>query len=530
MHRRDLLRSTLGAGLCAALARPALAQAQAARTLRFVPQADAAILDPMITTGLVNRNHGFLVFDTLYGVDEQLRPQPQMVAGHVVENDGKTWVMTLRGGLKFHDNEPVRGRDVVASLRRWASRDAFGNSLFSVVDEIAAPDDRTIRWRLKSPFPMLPEALGKVGAIIAFIMPERLALTDSNLPVKELIGSGPFRFQADQHVPGSRIVYSRFDNYVPRPDGATSLLAGPKQVHFDRVEWLIMPDAATAAAALQRGEIDWWDQPIIDLLPPLKRNNALKVELLDPIGNVGVLRFNHTLPPFDNPAIRRAVLSAVSQRDFMSAIAGDDQSLWRDKVGFFPPGSTMASDEGMAALNGPRDLAAAAKAIKEAGYKGEKVMLIAPGDFPVIGAMSEVTADLFRKIGINVDYAVMDWGSMLRRMANRETPDKGGYNAFCTYSAGVTQLNPSAHNFLRGSGDKATFGWSSSPKLEEMRDAWFVAPDAAAQSKIGMAMQRQAFVDVPYVPLGVFYQPTAYKKELQGMLKGLPLFWNVRRA
>lgn len=530
MHRRDLLRSTLGAGLCAALASPALAQGQAARTLRFVPQADAAILDPIITTGLVNRNHGFLVFDTLYGVDEQLRPHPQMVAGHVVENDGKTWVMTLRDGLKFHDNEPVRGRDVVASLRRWASRDAFGNSLFSVVDELSAPDDRTIRWRLKSPFPMLPEALGKVGAIIAFIMPERLALTDSNLPVKELIGSGPFRFQADQHVPGSRIVYSRFENYLPRPDGTTSLLAGPKQVHFDRVEWLIMPDAATAAAALQRGEIDWWDQPIIDLLPPLKRNSALKVELLDPIGNVGVLRFNHTLPPFDNPAIRRAVLSAVSQRDFMSAIAGDDQSLWRDKVGFFPPGSTMASEEGMAALNGPRDLAAAAKTIKEAGYKGEKVMLIAPGDFPVIGAMSEVTADLFRKIGLNVDYAVMDWGSMLRRMANRETPDKGGYNAFCTYSAGVTQLNPSAHNFLRGSGDKATFGWSSSPKLEAMRDAWFVAPDAAAQARIGMEMQRQAFADVPYVPLGVFYQPTAYRKELQGILKGLPLFWNVRRA
>jgi len=530
MHRRDLLRSTLGAGLSVALASPALAQAQAARTLRFVPQADAAILDPMITTGLVNRNHGFLVFDTLYGVDEQLRPQPQMVAGHTVENDGKTWVMTLRDGLRFHDNTPVRGRDVVASLRRWASRDAFGNSLFNVVDEISAPDDRTIRWRLKSPFPMLPEALGKVGAIIAFIMPERLALTDSNLPVKELIGSGPFRFQADQHVPGSRIVYSRFEHYAPRPDGATSLLAGPKQAHFDRVEWLIMPDAATAAAALQRGEIDWWDQPIMDLLPPLKRNGALKVELLDPIGNVGVLRFNHTLPPFDNPAIRRAVLSAVSQRDFMSAIAGDDQSLWRDKVGFFPPGSNMASEEGMAALNGPRDLPAAARAIKEAGYKGEKVMLIAPGDFPVIGAMSEVTADLFRKIGLTVDYAVMDWGSMLRRMANRETPDKGGYNAFCTYSAGVTQLNPSAHNFLRGSGDKATFGWSSSPKLEQLRDAWFVAPDVPAQARIGVEMQRQAFVDVPYVPLGVFYQPTAYKKELQGILKGLPLFWNVRRA
>ena len=296
MRRRDLLRSSLGAGLGTAigssLGLPRIARAQATRTLRFVPQADAAILDPMITTGLVNRNHGLLVFDTLYGVDENLQPQPQMVAGHVLEDGGKIWVMTLRDGLKFHDGEPVRGRDVVASLKRWASRDAFGNSLFNVVDEISAPDDRTVRWRLKTPFPLLPEALGKVGAIIAFIMPERLAQTDSVMPVKELVGSGPFRFKADEQVPGARLVYQRFDGYVPRPDGTASMLAGPKIANFDRVEWQVMPDPATAAAALQRGEIDWWDQPIVDLLPTLRANKALKVELLDNVGNVGVLRFN----------------------------------------------------------------------------------------------------------------------------------------------------------------------------------------------------------------------------------------------
>ncbi len=528
MQRRTVLRSGLGLG--AALASPTILRAQGQRTLRFVPQADAAILDPMITTGLVNRNHGFLVFDTLYGVDEQFKVQPQMVAGHVVEDDGRTWTMALRDGLRFHDGEPVRSRDVVASLRRWASRDAFGNSLFADVDELSAPDDKTLRWRLKRPFPMLPEALGKVGAIVAFIMPERLAQTDGNTPVKELVGSGPFRFLADQHVPGSLLAYGRFDGYVPRPDGAPSLLAGPKRVNFDRVEWQVIPDAATAAAALQRGEVDWWDQPIPDLLPSLRATASLKVELLDPVGNVGVLRFNHTLPPFDNPAVRRAVLSATSQQDFMTAVAGDDHNLWRDQVGFFPPASAMASDEGMAALDGPRNLAAARKAIVDAGYKGEKILVMGPGDFPVITAMSEVAADLFRKLGFNLDYTVMDWGSMLRRMGSREAPDKGGYNAFCTYSAGVTQLNPSAHNFIRGSGDKATFGWSTSPKLEELRDAWFTAPDLAAQKAIGAAMQRQAFIDVPYVPLGVFYQPTAYKNDLAGILKGLPLFWNVRRT
>ena len=534
MRRRDLLRSTMCAGLGAALgstlASPRIAYAQGAKTLRFVPQADAAILDPIVTTGLVNRNHGFLIFDTLYGVDERFQVQPQMVAGHRIEDDGKIWIMTLREGLKFHDGEPVRGRDVVQSLKRWSSRDAFGNSLFAIVDEISAPDDKTVKWRLKKPFPLLAEALGKVGSLVAFIMPERIAMTDSATPVKEMVGSGPFRFQADQHVPGSRLVYSKFDGYVPRPDGTTSLLAGPKVAHFDRVEWIVMPDAGTASAALQRGEIDWWDQPIFDLVPTLKKNRGLNVELLDPIGNVGVLRFNHTLPPFDNPAIRQAVLSCISQKDMMLAVAGDDTSMWRDKVGFFAPGGAMANEDGMEALNGPRDFAAASKAIKDAGYKDEKIVLVAPGDFPVIGQMSEVAADVFRKLGFNLDYVVTDWGSALKRQASRETPDKGGYNAYCTYSAGVTQLNPSAHNFLRGSGDKATFGWARSPKLEELRDAWFEAPDVAAQKRIGVAAQRQAFVDVPYVPLGVFYQPTAYKKDLTGMLRGLPLFWNVRRA
>lgn len=532
MYRRDLMRAGLALGAGAALGAPSLARAQdAARTLRFVPQADAAILDPTITTGLVNRNHGFLIFDTLYGIDAEGRTQPQMVEGHDIGEEGRLVVMRLREGLRFHDGEPVRGRDVVASLRRWAHRDAFGSSLMAVVDELSAPDDRTVRWRLKSAFPMLPEALGKVGAIVAFIMPERLASADDPAPpVKALVGSGPFRFRADQHVSGSRLVYERFEGYVPRAGGDASLLAGPKVARFGRVEWQVMPDASTAAGALQQGEIDWWEQPIYDLLPVLRRNRNLTVEVLDPYGAIGVIRFNHLHPPFDNPAIRRAILGAVRQADYMTAVAGEDRSLWKDGIGFFAPGGPMANSEGMAALDGGRSVAQSRAALREAGYKGERVVLMAPSDFPSIKAMSEVTADLFRRLEIQLDYQLMDWGTMLTRMANRNTPDKGGYNLFCTYSAGVTQLNPSAHNFLRGSGDRATFGWARSPELEALRDAWFTAPDAAAQREIGIRAQRQAFIDVPYVPLGLFYQPTAYRKDLRGLLKGLPLFWNVHRA
>jgi peptide/nickel transport system substrate-binding protein len=529
MRRRTLLQSAVASGT-ASLAAPRLAAAQARPPLRFVPQADIAITDPHTTTGIVTRNHALMVFDTLYGVDADLRPQPQMVQGHTVEDGGRRWTMTLRESLRFHDGEPVRARDAVASLRRWSGRNSFANALMTVVDELSAADDRTILWRLKRPFPMLPEVLGNTGTPCAAIMPERLARTDVATILAEVVGSGPFRFVADERIPGSRTVYARFDGYVPRPGGAPSLMAGPKVATIDRVEWLNLPDAATAAAALQRGEIDWWEQPPSDLLPTLKRARGIALEVLDPSGAVGMLRFNHTQPPFDDPAVRRALLPAISQTDAMTAAAGTDGALWRDDVGYFLPGSPLASDAGLEALRGPRDTAAARRALQAAGYGGERVQMMAPTDFASINAMSEVVADELRRCGINLDYAAMDWGSMLRRMANREDSSRGGWDVFVTYALGSSHMNPAAHNFLRGSGADATFGWPTSGRLEALRGEWLFSEDPSAAARIGREMQTQALQDLPYIPLGLFYQPTAYRDRLSGLLKGAPLFWNLKAA
>ena len=523
MRRRPFLLS-----MAAALAAPHVARPQS-RPLRFVPQADPAILDPIVTTGLVTRNHAFLVFDTLYGVDEQFRPQLQMLDGHVMASDGLNWTMTLREGLRFHDGTPVLARDAVASLKRWGARDTFAASLFAVVDELSAADDKTIVWRLKRPFPLLPDCLGKVGSSNAFIMPERLAKTDPFTALKEMVGSGPFRFNQGEYVPGSRTVYDRFADYRPRTE-PTSLLAGAKTAHVDRVEWQTIPDPATAAAALQRGEVDWVEQPLVDLLPQLRRDRNVRVEVTDPTGAVAVMRFNQLHPPFDNPEIRRIVLGAVDQTEFMRAVVGDDSSLWRTPCGFFPPGAPIANDAGMVALTGPRDVGAAAKALRAAGYDGAPVTMMAPSDFPAIQAMSEVARDLLTRLGMTVDYLAMDWGSDLRRMTNKEAPSKGGYNLFCSYSPGITQYTPAAHTFLRGTGEKGPFGWSKSPELERLRDEWLVAPDDAARLSIATQMQRQAFVDVPYVPLGLFFQPTAHRSDIVSIIQGPPLFWDVRRG
>jgi peptide/nickel transport system substrate-binding protein len=530
MLRRQLFAGAAGAAMVSALPRVSFAQRANARTLKFIAQADLAVVDPIVTTAYVSRNHAYMVWDTLYGMDENFRPQPQMVEGHVVEDGAKRITMTLRPGMKFHDGEPVRASDAVASIRRWAARDALGQVLFSVLDDLSASDDRTFVFRLKRPFPLLFEALAKPATPVCFIMPERLAQTDPATAVKDVIGSGPFRFRQDQRVPGSLMVYEKFADYLPRADGSPSWTAGPKHVHFDRVEWHVMPDAATAAASLQNSEMDWWEQPTGDLQPVLRRSRDIVLEIPDPTGLVGMARFNHLHPPFNNPAIRRALLGAVNQEDFMTAVIGTDRALWRDGVGVFPPETPLASDAGMEVLTSPRDYDKVKRDLAAAGYKGEKVVLIAASDFPSLNALAQVGHDMLQKCGMNVEFVSTDWGSVVQRRASREPVEKGGWSMFFTFWAGLDMVNPGVQQALRGHGQAAWFGWPTAPKLEELRNAWFEAPDPAAQKEIGRQIQLQAFQDVPYLPVGQYFQATAYRRDLSGVLKGLPLFWNVKRA
>jgi len=514
----------------AALAAPRPAAAQGARTLRFVPQSDLGILDPIWTAAYVTRNHGLMVFDQLYGLDERYEPRPQMVEGHVVEEDGRRWTLTLREGLRFHDGEPVRARDAVASIRRWGVRDGFGGSLMAVTEELSAADDRRIVFRLKRPFPLLPLALGKAGSPVCAIMPERLASTDPFRQVTEMVGSGPFRFLADERVPGARVSYARFDGYRPREDGVPSFTAGPKRVHVDRVEWQVLPDPATAAGALRAREIDWWEAPTFDLLPLLARDRGIRVTVPDPTGYIGVMRLNHLHPPFDNPAIRRAILPALAQADFMQAVTGDVPESSRTGVGFFCPATPMANEAGLEALAGPRSRDRARAALREAGYKGERVVLLAPTDFPTLKALADIGADLLKGIGFNVDYQAVDWGTLLQRNASQEPVERGGWSVFHTYWSGLDMLNPAVNSSLRGNGRAGGRGWPTSARLEEGRETWLRAPDEATQQGIAAEMQRQAFEDLPYVPLGQMLARTAYRSEVRDVPGGFSLFWNLRKG
>ena len=221
MKRRTFL-GTVAAG-AGVLAAPRLGRGTAASTLKFVPAQDLALLDPIQSPSGSTIMHSCLVFDTLYGLDESYKAQPQMVEGHVIEDDGKTWKLALRDGLKFHNGEPVRARDVVASLQRWGKRDTFGQTLFSVTDELSAPSDKVVQFRLKKPFPMIPDALGKIGAFFAIIVPEHLAQTEPTKGMPEIIGSGPYRYVPGERVQGSLNVYAKFTDYCAAQLGHAEL-------------------------------------------------------------------------------------------------------------------------------------------------------------------------------------------------------------------------------------------------------------------------------------------------------------------
>jgi peptide/nickel transport system substrate-binding protein len=533
MDRRTFLKalaSTGAASAAGAFPAPAISQGAAAKTLRFVPQANLANFDPIWGTQYVVRNASVLVWDTLYGVDEKLEPKRQMVESEEVSSDGLTWTFKLRPGLKFHDGEPVLAKDVVASLTRWTARDPMGLMIKALQKELTAVDDKTLKWVLSKPYPKMLFALGKNNTPIAFIMPERIAKTDPFQQITEYIGSGPMKFARGEWVPGAKAVFEKFADYQPRSEPA-SWLSGGKRIMMDRIEWVIMPDPATASGALQNGEIDWWETPIPDLIPVLKRNRSIKVDIADPLGNVGSFRLNHMHPPFNNVKVRRAVQMALSQEDYMRAVVGDDTSLWKVLPGFFTPGTPLYTEVGGDALKGKRDIDAAKKLLAEAGYSGQPVICLVAQDQAPLKAMGEVTADLLKKIGMTVDFVATDWGTVGQRRASKSLPGQGGWGMFHTWHAGADCATPAAYNALRANGDKAWFGWPEVPAVEKEIEAWFEAKNLEEEKAVIGRINKAAMDDVVYIPTGFYYGYQAWRSNVSGVVGGpIPFFWGVTKA
>lgn len=524
--RSVMLAAALAASTAIVPAGTALAQDS--ETITAVMHSGLRVLDPIITTAHITRNHGYMIYDVLIAVNENFEVQPQM-ADFEVSDDGLTYTFTLRDGLMFHDGEPVTAADAVASLQRWGERDSGGQLIFDVTASLEATDDKTITWTLSEPFTPLLDIVAKQSAVPPFIMPARVAETPSSEAITEYVGSGPFSFVEEEFEPGVSVTYEKFADYVPREEPA-DWMAGGKVVNVDRVVWTSMPDAQTAINALVSGEIDYLEQAQIDLLPILQASPDLTVEVRDPLGFQTMGRMNFKHPPFDDEKIRQAALMAISQENVLATLVGNPE-YYSLCGAIFGCGTPLADETGSDTLKSGGDAEAARALLEEAGYDNTPVVLMQPTDVVTLTAQPVVVAQALRDAGFNVDMQAMDWQTLVTRRASQSAPADGGWNIFFTNWSVPEISSPLINPMVNGRGDEAWFGWPEDPALEELRAEFIAADGVEAQTEVAQRIQAHVLETVNYVPLGQYLTVQARSNKMVDMIQQpVPVFWQVDKT
>jgi len=532
ISRRKLTGMVSGIAL-SALALSALLPSQAiaaGKTITAVMHSDLRLLDPIITTAYIQRDYGYMVYDTLLATDANFKIQPQM-ADWKVSDDKLTYTFTLRDGLKWHDGTPVTAEDCVASLKRWGKRDGMGQKLMDFTASIEATDAKTITLKLKEPYGLVLETIGKPSSVVPFMMPKRVAETPADQQIADQTGSGPFKFVKSEFQPGVKAVFEKNADYVPRKE-PSSWTAGGKVVKVDRVEWVTMPDAQTAVNALQSGDIDFMENPPFEMLPVIEANPELKTEILNKLGFQTLGRMNFLYPPFNNVKVRRAAFLAMNQKDVLDALVGNPK--YQKICGaIFVCGTPLETDAGGETLVKGSGMAEAKKLLAESGYDGTPVVIMAPGDVTTLKAQPVVAAQLLREAGFKVDLQATDWQTVVTRRASQKPPAEGGWNMFFTNWVGADVLNPVVNASISGRGKNGGwFGWAEDAKIEQLRDAFSRAQAPEDQKKLAAEAQKEAYEQVLYIPLGQYLIPSAWRKSLTGVLDGpaTPIFWNIDKS
>jgi peptide/nickel transport system substrate-binding protein len=504
---------------------PGPVAAQQKVVIRSVPIGNLKVVDPIWTTAYITRNHAYMVWDTLFALDADNKPQPQMVDTVDVSADKLTYTFTLRDGLKWHDGAPVTAADCVASIRRWAARDGMGQALMSYTAALEPVDDKTFRLVLKQPVGFVIEALAKIDSNVPFMMPERLAKTDPNEQITEVIGSGPFRFVAEEWVPGSKVVYEKFKDYVPRKE-PPSQAAGGKVVYVDRVESLYLPDRGVAMAALASGELDLHESPATDLLKLVEGNPDVTIVPNDKLGYQLFMVINHLHPPFNNKAVRQALAWGIKQEEFLIAMAGDPKRF-TPCVAVYGCGLPNESRAGADALLHP-DPEKAKSLLQVAGALGAKVTLMDPTDNDLHSA-ALIAAQSLRRMGFVVEVVAMDWSTLIQRRASKAPPEQGGWNVFVTNATATGTANPLTHNFIKNC-DQAWYGWPCDQRIADAGREWALATEPAKQHQLIDELQRRHMENVTNVPLGMYRPSIIYRKELSGIIPAPAIFyWNIKK-
>lgn len=530
IDRRTVLKS--GSLAMAASALPWVARAQSPaprRSLRAVMQADLRSFDPVWTTAAITGYHAAMIYDTLFGIDGEMKPRPQMVSDYGVSDDKLTYTFKLRDGLAFSDGSPVTAADCVASMRRWAARDTGGQILFKYVADTPVKDDRTFQLVLRERYGLVLETLGKTSNSL-WIMRRREAETDPTQQISELVGSGPFIFNKDATKVGVAYVYDRNPSYRPRPE-APSGTTGGKVAKLDRVIWENMIDEETAVSALQAGEIDFYETPPLELLDRLQSDRNIKVEVLNKLGNVGFIRLNWLHPPFDNRKAREAMLYLVNQSDIMKATFGNEE-YYRTCASLFGCGTDMENDENTGWFKSAPDLKKAAQLFKEAGYDGRPVVILQPTNLAMPNMAAQLLADWLSRAGVQAELAPSDWGGVVARRAVTAPPSQGGWNIFVTWNPASTFASPILFPGHIANGRKGFFGWPDDEAHERLRVDWTMAETVPERQAIARKMQANAWTFVPHVLAGQWVAPVAHRTDVHGFVPvpDLVPFWNVEKG
>jgi len=509
-------------------AAPALA---ASKAVRVVMHAPLRILDPVTTTAYITRDYGYMVYDTLVAMDENFEVRPQM-ADWKVSPDNLVYTFTLRDGLAWHDGTPVTAEDCIASLDRWRQRDGMGQKLYSFVSSIKATSPKVFAITLKEPVGFVLQALGKPSSLVPFMMPKRVASTAATTAITDAIGSGPFKFVKEEFQPGVKAVFVKNEKYVPRTE-KSSWASGAKAVKVNRVEWVVMPDAQTAINALTAGEIDYIDEPQIDLLRLLDGDKSVIVGNPNEFGLQVVGRMNFLNPPFNDVKVRRAAMLALKQENFLAAIAGDPK-YYKVCGAMFVCGTPLATDVGSETLVKGNGMAQAQKLLKESGYDGTPIRIIHPTDVNTQRTQPVVAAQLLKEAGFKVELITVDWQAALGLRSNQKPANEGGWNMFFSAWGGVDVASPLTSPTLNATGKmgSAWAGWPEDADIEILRDKFGRAKTAQERKAIATDLQKLAYERVIYVPLGQLSTPAAWSSKLKNVPRGpaSPYFWSVEKT
>jgi peptide/nickel transport system substrate-binding protein len=514
---------------CAVLMALAAAPFAAAQTtLRVVMHADLKVFDPIWSGAYIVRNHGYMVYDTLFAIDDKFEVKPQMVDSWTTSDDGLTWTFKLRDGLEFHDGAPVTSDDVIASLKRWSVRDSMGLKVAQALKEYKVVDPRTFQIVLKEKFGALVESLGKPSVVVPFIMPARVAATDPFKQIDDYTGSGPFILKKDEMRPGALTVYVKNTKYKPRNEPASGLTGG-KVVHVDRVEWVWIPDTETQVNALIKGEIDVIEGVNHDVLPLLEKDKSVRL-IRGLASNQVTFRMNWLVPPFNDARVRRAAMVALSQEEFLQASIGDKR-FYRECKAIFTCETPLASDAGMAdVLNGNAQKARAM--LKEAGQEGAQIVLLQPTDLQLLRPWPLVAKAQLERAGFKVDVQSSDWTTMVNRLLTKKGPAaEGGWNAFVTSWAQVDIVDPLMNPSLASTCEKARAGWPCDEQMEKLRDKYVQAATLAERKAVVDEIQRHQANIVTHVHLGEWFGVSAVRSNIgtPAVPPQIVVFWGVTK-